>query len=875
MVQRGRVSTVLFALVVASVLLLVFAPVSRGQSSDTSPAQTPPDNRSASSDQAKTPDGSQLLKKAQREGSVRVIAHLRTDFVPEGRLSRSAVADQRAGIASAQSGLQRGLQGTGYGTIHKYDTIPYIALELSPQALQALQRSPRVSDIMEDRLDKAYEGKPATGDLDSPSLAQSVPLVQAPTMWANGFTGSGQVVAVLDTGVDSAHPFLAGKVVEEACFSGNSNCPNGATTQTGAGSGVNCTYAVSGCRHGTHVAGIAAGQGSTFSGVAKGANIMSVQVFSRFTGANCSGAGEDPCALSYTSDQIAGLERVFNLRGTRNFSSVNMSLGGGRFFSNCDSDSRKAIIDNLRSVGIATVIASGNNGFTDSMSAPGCISSAVSVGSTTKSDTLSSFSNSASFLSLLAPGENINSSVPGGGFAVFSGTSMATPHVAGAWALLKQQTPSASVASLLSSLQSTGLSIADTRAAGGVTKPRIRIADAAGISGPPNDNFANAQVLSGVRAAASGTNVGATLQSGDPTTLATRSTSHTVWYRWTAPFSGPVEMNTCTSNFDTLLGVYTGSALGSLTEVASNDDTSGCGSGVGSKVAFNATSGTTYQILVDGFSGQQGTFTLSLGPTPPQNDNFADTQALGGNSATANGTTLAATRETGEPDHYVTNPPDSDFWVGDHSVWYSWTAPFTGKVEVNTCTSNIDGILAVYTGSSLGTLSRVADNNNACPNNPDGTTNWGSKIVFDATNGTTYRIAVGDAGGLRENTFTLRLIDRTPPKVNSTNPANNATGVAAGANVTATFSEAMKANTINTTNFTLRKSGTSTNLSATVTYDSATRRATLNPSANLQSGATYVATVMTGAKDLAGNSLDQNSTTAGNQNKSWTFNVTP
>lgn len=75
--------------------------------------------------------------------------------------------------------------------------------------------------------------------------------------------------------------------------------------------------------------------------------------------------------------------------------------------------------------------------------------------------------HSASFLSLLAPGESINSSVPGGGFAFFNGTSMAAPHVAGAWALLKQQTPSASVNTLLSNLQSTGLGVTDTRVAGG------------------------------------------------------------------------------------------------------------------------------------------------------------------------------------------------------------------------------------------------------------------------------------------------------------------------------------------------------------------------------------------------------------------------
>lgn len=386
---------------------------------------------------------------------------------------------------------------------------------------------------------------------------------------------------------------------------------------------------------------------------------------------------------------------------------------------------------------------------------------------------------------------------------------------------------------------------------------------------PVNDPFNGSQFMSGTSVSAGGTNRYATWQPGEP---GSNSTTHSVWYRWTAPFTGPVTMNTCTSSFDTVLAVYTGFAVNSLTQVASDDDACTSPNANGSQVTFNAVAGTTYRISIRGFSGSEGTFTLGL-RMPPQNDNFASARALGGNSATDNGTTLAATRETGEPDHYVTNPPDSDLWVGDHSVWYSWTAPFTGKVEVNTCTAAIDSILAVYTGSSFGTLSRVADDNNACPNNPDGTTNWGSKITFNATNGTTYRVAVGDAGGLRENTFTLRLIDRTPPKVKSTNPANNATGIAPGANVKATFSEAMNASTLNGTTFKLKRKGTTTNVGANVSYDAGTRRATLDPNNNLQKGATYIATVTTGAKDLAGNSLDQNSTTAGNQAKTWTFKV--
>jgi hypothetical protein len=83
----------------------------------------------------------------------------------------------------------------------------------------------------------------------------------------------------------------------------------------------------------------------------------------------------------------------------------------------------------------------------------------------------------------------------------------------------------------------------------------------------------------------------------------------------------------------------------------------------------------------------------------------------------------------------------------------------------------------------------------------------------------------------------------------------------------------MEASTIHAATFTLKRAGATAFLGATVTYDPATRRATLNPNNNLQSGRTYIATVTTGAEDLAGNSLDQNPTTSGNQEKAWTFRV--
>ena len=125
----------------------------------------------------------------------------------------------------------------------------------------------------------------------------------------------------------------------------------------------------------------------------------------------------------------------------------------------------KAAIDNLRSVGIASVISSGNDGFTDGIGTPGCVSTAIAVGSTTKQDAISSFSNSSPMVELLAPGEAINSSVTGNGFGLKSGTSMAAPHVTGAWAILKQQSPSATVPQILTALSASGLSITDAQTA--------------------------------------------------------------------------------------------------------------------------------------------------------------------------------------------------------------------------------------------------------------------------------------------------------------------------------------------------------------------------------------------------------------------------
>jgi subtilisin len=429
------------------------------------------------------PEISDLITRAQREGSLRVIVRLNQQFVPEGYLNPALAKAQKDTLAYAQQAVLQRLPTYGVSNIKTFHIAPLIALQVDAATLSALANDPLVAHIEEDIA-------------VPPTLAESIPVVDADLAWAAGYDGTDWSVAVLDTGVDRSHSFLAGKVISEACYSSTTGesltvCPSGEDASTEVGSGVNCSLTISGCNHGTHVAGIVAGTGTSFSGVASGGGIIAIQVFSRFDN-YCAGG---PCVLSWTSDQILGLQRVLELHNEGiNIASVNMSLGGGGPYNTaCDSSSQKSAIDSLMSVGIATVIATGNNGFTSGISSPACISSAVSVGSTndgssgTTVDTVSSFSNSGDLVDLLAPGAYINSSVPEEGFSSWQGTSMATPHIAGAWAVMREKFPSTadggSVSTILNCLDTAGVSVTDSR--NGLIKPRLDLDSALNCTPPP------------------------------------------------------------------------------------------------------------------------------------------------------------------------------------------------------------------------------------------------------------------------------------------------------------------------------------------------------------------------------------------------------
>lgn len=243
-----------------------------------------------------------------------------------------------------------------------------------------------------------------------------------------------------------------------------------------------------------------------------------------------------------------------------------------------------------------------------------------------------------------------------------------------------------------------------------------------------NDNLANATDLGNSTSAADfGSVSNATSEPGEngyPTT-------HSVWVKWAAPSNAGVTVSMCNGSvqFDTFLEVFSGPAtnptFGNITSIASDDN--GCG-GQLSRVKFTATAGQAYYIaIVDLDQGTAGiTYEVELG-TAPSNDDFPGATLTSVLPVAATANNGNASKEPNEPNH-AGDP-------GGASLWWSWQAPSSGDVVVDTCGGDFDTLLAVYTGGAFNGVTQTAADDNGCSIQQ-------SKLKFAAVAGTVYRIAV-------------------------------------------------------------------------------------------------------------------------------------
>jgi len=275
--------------------------------------------------------------------------------------------------------------------------------------------------------------------------------------------------------------------------------------------------------------------------------------------------------------------------------------------------------------------------------------------------------------------------------------------------------------------------IAEADTSNNETRVPVTIPPTNCLTAPDNDDFTNPVVISQTPFSYSEFNTCATNEAGEPD-----SGGHSVWFSWTPAANQTVVINTKNSDFDTILAVYTGNNVSNLSLVASNDDII-LNVYKQSQVSFAAVAGTTYQIDVDGYGGAVGTMVLNV--DPPANDDFGSPIILSGVSGQVTGSNFAASKQPFERAHAGD--------VGGHSVWYQWTAPASGPVDINTVGSTYNTTLAVYTGTVLTNLNPIASN----IDDPEGS-GLASRVDFWALADTTYLVAIDGFGGAAGN-FTL------------------------------------------------------------------------------------------------------------------------
>lgn len=402
----------------------------------------------------------EVLEALNQQADAPVIVSLREPVALKATpLEITAVRRQ---VAALQDHVLSSLAPGEFRLTYRYEATPALAGSVSPSGLIKLASHP---DVVAVSLD---------GEVHA-TLGESVPLINGDDAQALGFTGAGMVAAVLDTGLDTDHPDLADDLLAEECrLSATLDCPNGTATQSGPGAAEDDNG------HGSHVTGIITGGGGVASpGVAPDTGIVAYKIL------NWAGTGSFSDVLAATDDIIANHSEV---------DIINMSLGDGGSYvpGTCDAliPALTTAFSTLRTQNVISFAASGNDAFKTGISYPACLSDVVSVGMvydanvggiiwgggvctdlTTAADQVPCISNSHPDLDLLGPGALITSAGLTGGTSTKGGTSMASPHMVGVAALIRQAGPTLTGDSVVATLKSTGVPVTDT--ANGVTTPRV------------------------------------------------------------------------------------------------------------------------------------------------------------------------------------------------------------------------------------------------------------------------------------------------------------------------------------------------------------------------------------------------------------------
>ncbi|ANU14904.1 peptidase S8 and S53, subtilisin, kexin, sedolisin [Planococcus halocryophilus Or1] len=248
----------------------------------------------------------------------------------------------------------------------------------------------------------------------APRIPRGVRMIQAPEVWQWAERGKGKIIAILDTGCQPDHPDLEGRIVDGKNFTPDYN---GDATNFDDNNG-----------HGTHVAGTVAAsyrESGGIAGVAPEAQLLILKVLSGEGGGEYQGI-------------IDGMQYAIDWRGPNGerVHVISMSLGGPE-----DVEELHAVVKRAVDAGIPVVCAAGNEGDnkydTNEYAYPGAYGEVIQVGAVDFNRRIANFSNTNDEIDLVAPGVDIYSTFPGGKYASLSGTSMATPHVSGALALIK------------------------------------------------------------------------------------------------------------------------------------------------------------------------------------------------------------------------------------------------------------------------------------------------------------------------------------------------------------------------------------------------------------------------------------------------------